>query len=134
MLKRLDELLLPVLALIFSVVYVISTRDLAAESTIFPRTVMFVLCLLGAGVAISELLSDQDPESSEQKSQAPLVFVLTLAYVLGFWLLGFAWAAPVFLLATMVLLGQPLLRSAIVSVVLPLAVFVLFSVILDVKL
>ncbi len=134
MLKRLDELLIPALALIFSIVYLTSTQGLAPESTVFPRTVMIVLCLLGAGVAISELRGIQKPDASEDKSQAPLVFLLTLAYVLAFWQVGFAWAAPVFLLATMYLLGQPLLRSVIVAVLLPLAIFLLFSTLLGVKL
>ena len=135
MLKRLDEVLIPLAALIFSIVYIKSTMGMAAESTIFPRTIMTVLCLLGAGVAIAELRGSHPAGSDpDGKSSAPLVFVMSLAYVLGFWLIGFVFAAPVFLAVTMILLGQPKLRSVLVAILLPAAIYLLFSMIFNVAL
>jgi hypothetical protein len=130
---RIEGVLIPALALVFSVAYLTQTRGLAAESTIFPRTVMTFLCLLGAGVAITEWRGAR-VAGAGGASQAPLVFVMTLLYVTGFWLAGFALAAPVFLAATLILLGEPKLRSVVVAVVLPAAVYLLFSTIFGVKL
>lgn len=137
MLKRFDEMLLPFGAFIFAAVYLRATMGLPSESTIFPRTILAALCLFGAAIVIAEwrtVMNPQEKKPSDRRFRAPLVFALALAYLIGFWLVGFAFAAPVFLAVTMILLGQPPVRSIIVALALPLSMYLLFSVVLGVSL
>ncbi|ESR27385.1 tripartite tricarboxylate transporter TctB family protein [Lutibaculum baratangense] len=124
----LREAFLPIIGIVYSILYIALTVGLPAESTIFPRTILTVLCILAVLIVLAEYRKrGGEAAKAAPPSQAPLVYGLAVVFVIGFWLFGFMAAAPVFLAAAMLLLGQPVVRALAVAVLLPAGIYLLFT-------
>ncbi|WP_366658183.1 tripartite tricarboxylate transporter TctB family protein [Fodinicurvata sp. EGI_FJ10296] len=131
----LREALMPLVVLAFIVAYVSLTQNKPAESTIFPYTIMIFIGALAIGIlASSWKLKDFYRVANEEKSRAPLVFALSLLFIVGFVYLGFSIAALAFLVVSLIALGTRPIPSIIISVILTGGIYLLFAIGLGVSL
>lgn len=131
----LREALMPLVVLAFIVAYVSLTQNKPAESTIFPYTIMVFIAALAVGILGSSWkLKDFYRVANEEKSRAPLVFALSLLFIVGFVYLGFSIAALAFLVVSLIALGTRPIPSIIISVILTGGIYLLFAVGLGVSL
>lgn len=124
------EAYIPVAAVIFAAGYISTTKSLPQESIIFPQTILTALCLFGAVILCLELKVKRLPSNEErkEKTKVPLVIGITFIFVLLFSFLGFLVAAPIYLFASLLFLRRSLVQSALVSIGLTTAIYLIFTV------
>lgn len=136
--QRLGNALAPLAAVVFAVVYIGITIDLPRESRIFPHTAAAMVLLFGTVLLVQELLVATAPERTPGevavRSKAPLVFGLSVAFVAGFWSIGFFAASSLYLFVSQVLLKERWVRAAAIAVGVTGVLYLLFARLLGVQL
>jgi putative tricarboxylic transport membrane protein len=130
----LKETIVPGLFAVFAVVYLVTTRDLPIESTVFPRFLIAVMLMIAAVILFQTFMrpraaaEDQPGAVTVAEAWRPvLVLAASAGYLALFSIAGFIPASFVFLAVLMPLLGVPLLRAIVIAAVFTAALYLVFG-------
>lgn len=121
-----SEAVVPLAAFVYTAVFLISIKGLPAESTIFPRTILIAVTLLGLAVMATEARKTV-PKPHPRNPKAYTMFGLSVLFVIAMGFVGYLVSAMVFLMVALIHLGQRPLLALPVGVLLPGIIYLLFT-------
>jgi hypothetical protein len=129
---RAGNLAIPLLGMLFAAVFIATTWQLPAVSRVFPHTAAAMILVFGSILVMQEL-RQPTARTESVKSKAPLVYVMSVLFVVAFWLVGFPVASVLYLSVTQLLLKEHWARAGAVAVGMTLALYVMFHTLLGVQ-